>query len=222
MPSPPAPEAAFSDARQNLKMSYSPDELPRYSRSLFHFFDSRPLIAFLQEMAGIDELVPDPYYMGAGIHRTDHGGHLDIHADFNVHKVMKLERRLNVLIYLNRDWRPEWGGAFEIWDKAMERKVSSYLPIFDRMVCFSTGSDTFHGAPEKIASDGTPRLSIALYYYTATWDASRKGHSTLFEPRPGTEDERNRRMDRQEAARDFVPPVLFRRISGPLKRLGVF
>lgn len=218
----PDPEASFSDSRQNLKTSFNPDRLPSYTRTLFHTLNSRPFLTFLEEMTGIQGLIPDPYFMGAGIHKVANGGHLDIHADFNVHKVMKLERRLNVLIYLNPEWKEEWGGSFEIWDNKMSQKEASFVPTFNRMVCFSTGSNTFHGNPEKVNHpEGQPRLSIALYYYTATWDDTRISHPTLFKPRPGSKDEVNKKTDRRLFIQNVTPPFLFRRLSGPLKRLGL-
>lgn len=218
----PEPEASFDRPQERLKSSYNPEALPFFTKSLFHAFNARPFILFLEEMTGIQGLIPDPYYVGAGIHKTLNGGHLDIHADFNLHRQMNLERRLNVLIYLNPDWRPEWGGSFEIWDKAMTRKEASFTPLYNRMVCFSTGSDTFHGNPEPVNHpNGEPRLSIALYYYTATWDASRKAHTTLFKPRPGTVDETDRLVARRAFMQDIVPPFIYRRIAGPLHRIGL-
>ncbi len=218
----PAPENSFERPQENLKSSYNPEALPFFSKSLFHALNARPFILFLEEMTGIKGLIPDPYYIGAGIHKTLNGGHLDIHADFNLHRQMKLERRLNVLIYLNPDWRTEWGGSFEIWDKAMTRKEASFTPLYNRMVCFSTGSDTFHGNPEPVNHpQGEPRLSIALYYYTATWDDSRKAHTTLFKPRPGTVDQTDRLVARRALVQDIVPPIIYRRIAGPLRRIGL-
>jgi Rps23 Pro-64 3,4-dihydroxylase Tpa1-like proline 4-hydroxylase len=218
----PVPEASFARAQENLKTAYNPDRLPTYSRALFHAFNSRPFLMFLEEMTGITGLIPDPYYMGAGIHRVANGGHLDIHADFNLHKPMMLERRLNVLIYLNPDWQPEWGGSFEIWDKQMTRKEASFTPILNRMVCFSTASDTFHGNPEVVNHPtGEPRLSIALYYYTATWDASRKAHSTLFKPRPGTLDETDGLERRHAFLENVLPPFVYRRVGHRLRKLGI-
>ncbi|MEM7267792.1 MAG: 2OG-Fe(II) oxygenase [Pseudomonadota bacterium] len=216
----PTPERSFSRAQENLKSSFNPDDLPTYSRALFHSFNSRPFILFLEEMTGIKGLIADPYYIGAGIHRTENGGHLDIHADFNVHGQMKVERRLNVLIYLNRDWQESWGGSFEIWDKDMKAKEASFVPTFNRMVCFSTGSDTFHGNPEPVNHpDEEPRLSIALYYYTATWDESRKRHTTLFKPRPGSGDKTDRMVAFRSRAEDLTPPILWRRLSPLISRV---
>jgi Rps23 Pro-64 3,4-dihydroxylase Tpa1-like proline 4-hydroxylase len=215
-------EASFSRAQENLKSSYSPERLPEFTKNLFYAFNSRPFILLLEEMTGIKGLIPDPYYIGAGIHKTLNGGHLDIHADFNLHKQMKVERRLNVLIYLNENWQEDWGGSFEIWDKGMTRKEASFVPLYNRMVCFSTGSDTFHGNPEPVNHpNGEPRQSIALYYYTATWDESRRAHTTLFKPRPGTADETDRLVARRALMRDIIPPAVYRRIAGKLSKLGL-
>ena len=214
-------EDSFSRAQENLKSSFIPERLPSYSKNLFYAFNSRPFILFLEEMTGIKGLIPDPYYQGAGIHRTLNGGHLDIHADFNLHKQMQVERRLNVLIYLNDEWQEDWGGSFEVWDKQMTQKMASFVPTYNRMVCFSTGSDTFHGNPEPVNHpEGKPRQSIALYYYTATWDASRKAHTTLFKPRPGSVDEVDRLVARRAKLKDVLPPFIYRRVAGKLAKIG--
>lgn len=219
----PEAQASFDAAQEKLKSQYVPDRLPDYSRHLFQSFNSRHFIFFLEEMTGIKGLIPDPYFQGAGIHKTLNGGYLNIHADFNVHKQMNLERRLNVLIYLNPPWKEEWGGSFEVWDKPMERKVASFAPTENRMCCFSTGSDTWHGNPEPVNHpDGLPRLSIALYYYTATWDDSRVGHSTLFKPRPGSADASASARDKVRLfAKEALPPVVFRNGLKVVRRLGI-
>jgi len=216
-----ASQASFARSQENLKRSWIPERLPTYTRNLFYAFNSRPFIQFLEKMTGIKGLIPDPYFQGAGIHRTENGGHLDIHADFNLNKVMNVERRLNTLIYLNDPWEEDWGGCFEIWDKGMTRQLKRFAPTFNRMVTFSTGSDTWHGNPVPVNHpDGKPRLSIALYYYTATWDESRKAHSTLFKPRPDSSDEADARYKRREALREALPPMVYRRVIGHLARFG--
>ena len=218
----PQSQKSFDAEHEKLKSQYNPDRLPDYSRHLFQAFNSRAFILFLEEMTGIKGLIPDPYYVGAGIHKTLTGGYLNIHADFNVHKQMRVERRLNVLIYLNPPWKAEWGGSFEVWDKPMEKKMASFEPTENRMVCFSTGSDTWHGNPEPVNHpDGLPRQSIALYYYTATWDESRFEHTTLFKPRPGSGDASDASHRRGRLVKDILPPMVYRRVIGPLKRLGL-
>lgn len=217
----PDAERGFDAAEEKLKSQYNPDRLPAYTRHLFTAFNSRAFLRFLEEMTGIPHLIPDPYFIGAGIHKTLNGGYLNIHADFNVHKQMRLERRLNVLIYLNPPWKEEWGGSFEVWNKEMTEKKASFAPTENRMVCFSTASDTFHGNPEPVNHpDGLPRQSIALYYYTATWDESRQEHSTIFKPRPGSKDVSDAREKRRRLLKDILPPVLHRRVAHHMRKIG--
>lgn len=218
------PQAAtrFDLAQERLKTSYMPERLGSYSKNLFYALNSRSFLAFLEELTGIEGLIPDPYFIGGGIHRIETGGHLDIHADFNHHGRMNLERRLNVLIYLNRDWKADYGGSFELWDKGMTRKVSSFVPEFNRMVCFSTTSNSWHGNPETVRHpQGEARQSIALYYYTATWDEGRKAHSTLFRPRPGTQDKADRSGATKRVLQEVLPPILYRKVRGLMYRLGL-
>lgn len=214
-------ETSFARSQENRKTSYLPERLPTYTKNLFYALNSRPFILFLEEMTGISGLIPDPFFFGAGVHEVAVGGHLDIHADFNLHSKLNLERRLNILIYLNKGWKEEFGGSFEIWDREMKAKEKSFSPIFNRMVAFSTTSESWHGNPTPVAHpDGVSRFSIALYYYTATWNDRRKAHSTLFRPRPGSNDERDSRELRREVLREVTPPILYRQIIGPLVRLG--
>ena len=214
--------AENASEQEKLKASYNPDSLPHYSRLVFNALNSQAFLKFLEEMTGIKELIPDPYYTGGGIHRTNNGGYLGIHADFNYHKRMNLERRLNVLIYLNPDWKEEYGGSFEIWTDDMTEKVASFPPIMNRMCCFSTSSTSMHGNPEPINHpEGEPRLSIALYYYTATWDESRVAHSTLFRARPGSADVKTGANDRRRIMRKYTPPVLHPFGDKVLKKLGL-
>ncbi|HWA98007.1 MAG TPA: 2OG-Fe(II) oxygenase [Pirellulales bacterium] len=207
------PEAAESFARsqERLKSSYDPELLPEYTRNLFRFFNSRPFVVFLEKMTGIPGLITDPLYTGGGIHEIKTGGHLDIHADFNYHAGMKVERRLNALIYLNKDWKPEYGGQFEIWDKNMSQRAKSLDPIFNRCVVFSTDSESYHGNPNVVAHErGLSRFSIALYYYTATWDGTRRKHLTQFKQRPNTNDTFDWTTRTRELLRDITPPFALR------------
>lgn len=207
--------------REHLKTSYNPDTMPLYSRAVFNALNSRAFLKFLEEMTGIPNLIPDPYYLGAGIHRTNNGGYLGIHADFNFHKPMYLERRLNVLVYLNPDWQPDYGGAFEVWTDDMSEQVAQFPPKMNRMCCFSTSSTSMHGNPTPVNHpDGDPRISIALYYYTATWSEDRIPHTTLFRPRPGTADVAENRHHRRMKLRRYLPPALYDKLQGPLHRIG--
>ncbi len=76
-------------------------------RHLYWELNSAPFIAFLEQLTGITSLIPDPHFAGGGVHETLRDGLLMIHADFNKHPHFDLDRRLNILIYLNEDWQDD-------------------------------------------------------------------------------------------------------------------
>lgn len=110
--------------------------------------------------------MPDPYFEGGGFHEIKPGGYLKMHVDFHKHKQMNLDRRLNILVYLNEDWKEEYGGHFELWEKDMSKSVTKILPVFNRLAMFST-TDYWHGHPDPLTCppDRSQR-SLLLYYYT--------------------------------------------------------
>ena len=105
---------------------------------------------------------------------------------------MKLDRRLNVLIYLNKNWSDENGGQLELWNKEMTKCHQSIIPKYNRMVIFSTTTFSYHGNPNKVkCSEDKSRKSLALYYYSNGRPSNEKelgNHSTIFRKRPGTDD----------------------------------
>lgn len=204
----------FDRDQERNKSQYSPDDLPLWTRNLFYSFNSRPFIQVLQNITGIKGLIPDPYFLGAGFHEIGQGGHLSVHADFNHHKPMNLERRINLLIYLNKDWREEYGGSLELWSDGMKDCVQKLTPDFNRCVIFNTTSESWHGNPQPIDHPaGITRKSIALYYYTATWTGAKRDHTTQFKVRPGSEDRKDWRVGLKETAVDLIPPILYRQLK---------
>jgi hypothetical protein len=156
---------------------------PDVLRHAIHDLNSGVFIRFLETLTGIEHLLPDPHLLGGGIHLSRRGDHLGIHADFNWHEGLQAHRRLNLLIYLNPDWQPGYGGELELWDTKGERMCRRVEPVFNRAVIFATRSDTFHGHPAPWAApDGIYRRSIALYYYTTQRPAEelRPAHNTLY------------------------------------------
>lgn len=215
------PDSAGRDCflrdQERLKFQYRPDECQGpFTRMLFAELNSRAFLCFLSELTGIKGLIADPYHAGAGLHETKRGGYLGIHADFPKHGEMRLQRRLNLLIYLNEDWQEEYGGALELWDKQMRAASQRVLPVFGRAVIFSTDKDTFHGHPDPLTCpEGRSRKSIATYYYTARPEEQLKyERGTDFRQRPGTTDKRDWSTLLYHLKADWIPPILQRRKSG--------
>jgi hypothetical protein len=175
----------YTDDGRTLKLTQNDEAvMPPLARQLVGQFNSGAMITFLEELTGIQGLVADPHLAGGGMHRIEPGGFLDVHADFNRHYLLNLDRRINVLYYLNPDWDEAWEGHLELWDRSMSACVHRIAPILNRCVIFNTTDTSFHGHPSKLACPpGQSRRSLAFYYYTnGRPEAERSApHSTLYQ-----------------------------------------
>jgi hypothetical protein len=198
---------AGSYEEQKLSLGRLEDFHP-YIQHFINALNSRLFVEFLERLTGITGLIPDPHLSGGGLHMIPRGGRLAIHADFNIHRELRLDRRLNLLLYLNHDWKEEWGGAIELWDRDVKTREKAYLPIANRVVVFTTTDTAYHGHPDPLTCPkGTYRRSIALYYYTngRPEDEKSDDHTTIFKMRPN-EVRRRRALDRMKP---FVPPIIW-------------
>lgn len=144
---------------------------PAYEE-LYALIGSPEFLKLASELTGIPDLVMDPQMYGGGTHENLHGQELDAHVDFNYDQSQKLHRRLNLIVYMNKEWKSSWGGAVEIHSNPRnpyENEVHSYDPIFNRAVLFETNEYSWHGferidLPED--KRNLSRKSISIYLYT--------------------------------------------------------
>lgn len=159
---------------------------PEPIRQLNHVLASPEFCELISHALGIPTLLADAQLVGGGMHQTSARGHLDVHVDFNYLEDRGWHRRANLLVFLNRGWKPEWGGEFELWDAAVKVRHHAHLPIFNRCVLFETNEVSFHGVTAVKCPPRQTRKSFAAYYYTteapAHWDG--QSHSTVFRARP--------------------------------------
>lgn len=153
---------------------------------LHEMLQSKYFTDLLSYVFEIPNLLADPQLAGGGIHQTGPRGHLDVHLDFNYIKERKLFRRLNILLYLNKDWDESWGGNIELWDDKVKNCIHSFPPTFNRCVIFETNDVSYHGVTAVQCPEDHSRKSFAGYYYTVEepnwWEG--KAHSTRFKARP--------------------------------------
>ncbi len=155
---------------------------------------SPEFLGWLSKVSGIDELLYDPDYVGGGTHENRHGQELDPHVDFNRHPRFGWHRRLNLIVYLNREWRDEWDGAIEFHtDPRLPREqnhVTRVEPLFNRAVLFETTDWSWHGFSQILLPDADDdqrsRKSTALYFYSRQRPEAERGrpHSTIYVERP--------------------------------------
>ena len=139
-----------------------------YLHNMLYAFNSYPFLRFLEILTGIGKLLPDPHFHGGGIHQILRGGKLAMHTDSNDLQQLDLYRRLNILLYLNKDWRPEYNGNLELWNPDTRECEKEIPPLFNRLVVFITNKRSLHGHPKVLNTPpGVTRKSLALYYFTS-------------------------------------------------------
>lgn len=206
----------YEDTAQVKLASTTETQLGIATRLLLHQFNSSVFLNFLETLTGIDGIIPDPHFAGGGLHQIVRGGFLKVHVDFNRHFKLRLDRRLNLLLYLNQNWEESYGGQLELWDRDMTACQTSILPVFNRCVIFNTTDFSFHGHPNPLTCPpGWTRKSIAIYYYSngrsieeVNTEVSNLPHTTLFRDRPNEKQTLLPKISIKNAIGKFIPPIL--------------
>jgi hypothetical protein len=167
---------------------------------------SAPFLYLLSEITGIWNLLPDPYMHGAGYSIIPPKGKFDVHIDSNADLTNGLIRRLALIIYLNQDWSPEYGGQLELWNEDASRKVAEIEPAFNTTMLMEISETSYHGIKPVVEPSGRSRYSFMAYYNTSgnTLGKEMGVHSSVYAPecyRP--------RPSVRSLARRFTPPFVY-------------
>jgi hypothetical protein len=167
-------------------------EISPVYQQLYQAIGSKPFLDLVSRISGIPDLILDPKMYGGGTHDNQHGQELDPHVDFNYDEAQQLHRRLNLIVYMNREWLGEWGGALEIHSNPHDpatNRIARYDPLFNRCVMFETNERSWHGFPKINLPDDKRHLSrksISIYLYTRDRPAEEIApmHGTFYVQRP--------------------------------------
>ncbi len=192
------------------------------AETIAHALNSSRFVHFLEKLTGIGGLIPDPHMHAAGYMKVPPGGFLGLHYDFATQRELMLDRRINVLLYLNRDWQPDWGGQLELHSNdpldAPKHQEVDIDPAFNRVAIFNT-PDALHGHRRPLSCPkGRSRLCLSWYYYTAPPVPGWAARATSVEFRGG-------RFELKRGAVKLInlwtPPILIRgarALVGKLRR----
>jgi Rps23 Pro-64 3,4-dihydroxylase Tpa1-like proline 4-hydroxylase len=165
------------------KTEFAPDSI---MNKVFKELNSKEIINWLQTVSEFkEEIIADDDLFGGGLHQSINGAFLNIHVDYNIHPKTKYHRRLNLIVYMNKNWKDEYGGNIELWDLTKEKKevIAKYPPSFNRCVIFETNEISFHGHPTPLKTPiGVNRKSLATYYYSKTRPENEiaDAHNTIY------------------------------------------
>ena len=210
-------ESQNYNVKNEIKLSNNNyGKFPQKIKSFIDFLNSDIFLNFLQDITSVEEkLIADPNLEGGGLHEIKNGGILKVHTDFNRHPFLDLDRRINVLIYLNKSWKDSFKGHLELWNKDMTKCVKKILPSFNTMVIFSTTDFSNHGHPEHInCPEDLSRKSIALYYFSSGRPDNEVINKhmksrTYFKSRSGVKNDAD---EKKEVFKNFIRSFKFYRL----------
>ena len=161
-------------------------------RAVYDYISSASFLHAMSALTGIADLIPDPTLFGGGTHENRDGQGLNVHVDFNIDERRMLHRRINVLIYLNKEWDPSWGGSIELHSDPYNpraNRVQGFVPLFNRAVIFETGEFSWHGFPRIVLPPDKRHLSrksFSIYLYTKDRPAEEivAPHTTFYVGQP--------------------------------------
>ncbi len=170
---------------------------------------------WMATVTGIEGVFVTDDSLGTGLHQGGDGSFLDVHVDFNIHNTKDVYRRLNMLIYLNKNWKDEYGGGMEMWNADMTKMEKMVMPLLNRCLIFETSEISYHGYSKITLPPGETRKSFYTYFYTPITNREilSQYHDTIFKPKPGDSTLKKVSTNTKETLKNFI--------KGQLKRAGV-
>lgn len=152
-----------------IEYSYAYDKFECFTptiKRVYNEFANPEFIKLLQIITGIEELEYDHLLHGAGVTRYYNNGRLHIHLDYEKHpRLEEKERKLNIILYMSKNWNPEWNGGTELFDKECTKMVKRVDCVFNRALIFQTNELSWHGIPTKIkCHENECRIALNMYY----------------------------------------------------------
>lgn len=178
----------YKSPLENKKTIQNWGKFPKNTYQVFQYLCSDKFINIIKENTGIQTLYPDYGLHGGGWHMHGRGGNLNVHKDYSIHPKLGLQRKLNLIVYMSKDWNPEWGGGLEFWSHDNERNKPFRLEktvecLYNRAVLFDTTQNSWHGLPTPLTCpQNMCRKSIAIYYLTDVDSDTEKRYRAFFAP----------------------------------------
>jgi Rps23 Pro-64 3,4-dihydroxylase Tpa1-like proline 4-hydroxylase len=177
--------------------------------TLLNYFNSKDFVNFLENITNIKSIIVDHTFSGAGLHVSGKESFLKLHADYNYHQNLKVYRRLNAILFLNKEWKEEYGGYLELWNKDLTKSETKIKPEYNKLVVFEVNDNNYHGFPDPlIIPDKVKRYSIATFYYTVERGSrSFLPRGTKYVTRKGEKYKKKSRYN--NLYKKLVPPIFF-------------
>ena len=163
------------------------NKFPETTYSVFKILNSNKFLTLLRKYTKLRSLTSDEGLNGGGWHIHKRGGKLNLHLDYNIHPKLKLQRKINIIIYLNSSWKSNWGGELGFFSNESSIKpgklIKKIYPKYNRAVIFDTSQNSWHGLVGKVNCPSKQfRKSIATYYLAPAKKMTNNRGKALFSP----------------------------------------
>lgn len=159
---------SWHEYKNPIEVKYTYDNVNNLQveiKNYFYYLSHPEMIKVMQKLTSITDLEYDEFLHGAGVHMHPRHGRLNIHLDYEKHPYSGKERRLNIILFMSKDWKSEWNGANELWNNDVSQCIKKTDVKFNRAIIFKTNDISWHGLPDKIlCPKNTFRKSLAYYY----------------------------------------------------------
>jgi len=161
-------DKTWHEYKNPIEVKYAFDNinsLPIELKNYFYYLSTPEIINIIRQITNFDNLEYDEYLHGAGVHLHPRFGRLNIHLDYEKHPYSGKERRLNIILFMSKDWDVNWNGANELWNSDVTKCIAKTEIKFNRAILFKTNDISWHGLPDKIlCPENVFRKSLAYYY----------------------------------------------------------
>tara|TARA_B100001057_G_C22842581_1_gene947681 strand:- start:1164 stop:1943 length:780 start_codon:yes stop_codon:yes gene_type:complete len=160
----------YDNALEIKKTCNNWNAFPPLTYQVFNYLNSQEFTSLISKSIFKNKkLFSDIGLNGGGWHIHKSGGKLNPHLDYSLHPKTGLQRKLNIIIYLNSKWKESWGGHLGFWGNESKERPGEIkkklLPLYNRAILFDTSQNSWHGLPEPVDSPLREyRKSIAVYY----------------------------------------------------------
>lgn len=176
---------ALEDKRTTNKW----DKFPPTTYRLFTYFGRDYFLNIIRNFLNSKDIWFDYGLNGGGWHLHGRGGNNNIHLDYNVHPKLDEQRKLNIIIYMTKNWNSEWGGGLELWSHDEQKNqpkdlIKTVENCYNRAIIFDTTQNSWHGLPNFInCPQEVVRKSLAVYYVQPKPNQTEERGRALFVPR---------------------------------------
>ncbi|MDF2448695.1 MAG: putative proline hydroxylase [Bacteroidota bacterium] len=162
----PAPEkmGEHRSLRENKKIAAQLNLYhPILEEITFAFQDPR-IVSLVEEITGIKNMEPDSKLYAGGISLMSEGNFLNPHLDNSHDSERQKYRVLNLLYYVSPNWKEEYGGNLELWDRGLKYKQRTIVSKFNRLVLMITNKTSYHSVSKVVHSAN--RCCVSNYYFS--------------------------------------------------------